>query len=64
MLQVGGGTFALRGDLWDQNTFDISPGRDLTVRSGLPAHSSGSNLFSSLAHYTAESAYTLYIGDI
>ena len=38
LLQVGGGTFALRGDLWVQNTFDINPGRDLTVRSGLPYH--------------------------
>lgn len=38
VLQVGGGTFALRGDLWVQHTFDINPGRDLTVRSGLPYH--------------------------
>ena len=39
VLQVGGGTFALRGDLWVQNTYDITAGRDLTVRSGLLAHS-------------------------
>lgn len=33
-MQVGGGTFTLRGDLWVQNTFDVQPNRRLTIRSG------------------------------
>ena len=34
VLQLGGGTFTLRGELWRDFVYDIRPGRYLTIRSG------------------------------